>query len=373
MKKKIAVVIGTRPEAVKLIPVYFAFRDSEDFSPVVINTGQHVEMVDQIFRFFGVEPDAELKTMTGNQSLHGLTATLVERLGELVSANDFFAVMVQGDTTSAFVAALVGFYHQLKVIHVEAGLRTGERYSPFPEEMNRKLIGGLADVHFCPTARAVAALRREGITENVFNVGNTVVDSLFLTGEKVKTNESDYAGYFGRILDLKKRIVLITGHRRENFGDKMRNVCEAILELSARYEDYEFVYPVHLNPNIQQPVGEILAGRENIHLLPPLAYDAMIYLMSKSHIILTDSGGVQEEAPSFGKPILVLRDTTERPEGIAAGCAVLVGTDKGKIISAFDALINDADWYSKMSRAKNPYGDGKSAARILEECRRLFD
>lgn len=368
MKKRIAIIIGTRPEAIKLIPVYFAFKHSEDFLPIIINTGQHLEMVDQIFDFFEIEPDVKLRVMTGNQSLSTLTAKLAEQLGSYIASDDISAVVVQGDTTSALMASLIGFYNKIKVIHVEAGLRTNNKYSPFPEEMNRKIIGNLADIHFCPTEQAVSALVKDNVRENIFNVGNTVIDSLLLTYNKVKANDGKYKNHFKQIFDIEKKIVLITGHRRENFGDGMKNICEAILELSEKHENFEFVYPVHLNPNIQKTVKDILGSRKNIHLLEPLPYDYMVYLMNKSYIILTDSGGIQEEAPSFGKPLLVLRDTTERPEGIEAGCAVLVGTDKEKIVSTFNSLISSRDLYSKMSDAVNPYGDGKSSERILKQC-----
>ncbi len=372
MKKKIAVIIGTRPEAVKLIPVYLAFKKSKDFAPVIISSGQHLEMVKQIFDFFEIEPDVELKAMTGNQSLSKLTSILAEQLGNYLLSEEFSAVIVQGDTTTAFVAGLIGFYGKIKVVHVEAGLRTYNKFSPFPEEMNRKMISSLADIHFCPTKQAVLALKKEGTHKNVFNVGNTVIDSLLLTQAKVSDDSNKYDEHFRKILDLDKKIILITGHRRENFGDGMKNICEAVLKMSESHSDFEFVYPIHLNPNVQQTVRKMLQGKQNIHLLQPLPYDYMVYLMNKSFIILTDSGGIQEEAPSLGKPVLVLRETTERPEGIAAGCVVLVGTDKNKIISVFDSLLSNAKLYAKMSNAVNPYGDGKSAERILNRCRAIL-
>lgn len=370
--KKIAIIIGTRPEAIKLLPVFLAFRNSYKFEPVIVSTGQHLEMVNQIFDFFGIKPEIELNVMLENQSLGDLTSNLCRKLQNCFSENNFDAIMVQGDTTSAFIAGLIGFYEKAKVIHVEAGLRTFDKYSPFPEEMNRKLLSSLTDIHFCPTETAENALHRENIFENVFNVGNTVIDALLLTKEKVLADSGRYEKYFGDLFDLEKRIILITCHRRENFGRTLENICRALMEIADRHKDCELVYPVHLNPNVQKPVKDRLQNHKNIHLLKPIAYDQMVYLMDKSYLILTDSGGVQEEAPSLGKPVLVMRESTERPEGIEAGCARLVGTKKENIIAHAERLLTDKEAYLKMAKVENPYGDGKSSKRILEICESIL-
>lgn len=370
--KKIAIIIGTRPEAIKLIPVFLAFKDSDKFRPVIISTGQHLEMVAQIFDFFEIKPEIELNVMIEDQSLGELTSNLCQKLQDCFTANEFEAIMVQGDTTSAFIAGLIGFYGKTTVIHIEAGLRTNNKYSPFPEEMNRKLLSSLTDIHFCPTAQAENALHKENIFENVYNVGNTVIDALLLTRQKVLAAPDTYEEYFGKLFDLEKRIILITCHRRENFGSTLENICQALIEIAGNHPECELVYPVHLNPNVQKPVRNLLGEYKNIHLLEPLAYDFMVYLMDKSYLILTDSGGVQEEAPSLGKPILVLRESTERPEGIEAGCALLVGTKKENIVSNAERLLTDEQFYAEMARIENPYGDGRSSQRILEICEKVL-
>ena len=370
--KRIGIVLGTRPEAIKLIPVYLALKARPEFEVSLISTGQHKEMLQQIFSFFEVSPSVDFELMRSNQTLEGLTARLVESLGAYLREHPQDALVVQGDTTTCMAGALVGFYQKAKIIHVEAGLRTYNKYSPFPEEVNRKITGVIADIHFTPTPRAENALKLESITENVFTVGNTVIDALLLAQKKIADQLSNYTSLFEGKFDLTRKTVLITGHRRENFGKGFEGICSALETLSTDYPDYNFVYPVHLNPNVKNIVEARLSKQSNIYLLPPLPYDQLIYLMGNSHIILTDSGGIQEEAPSLNKPVLVMRDTTERPEGVDAGCCKLVGTDEAAIVSAFRELADDASVYESMSKAHNPYGDGTSADQIVSTLLKLL-
>lgn len=363
MFKNIAIIVGTRPEAIKLIPVYLELR-KEFLSVELISTGQHASMLAQIFSFFEIHPDVALDVMVPNQSLAGLTSRLCDRLQTCYQERKYDLIIVQGDTTTAMAGSLVAFYNRIKVAHVEAGLRTYNKFSPFPEEVNRQIVSLVADYHFAPTQRAMDVLMKEG-ADNCYLVGNTVIDSLMLCLQKVRSNEKQYTEKFKIVNDYDK-LVLITGHRRENFGKGFEEICFAIEHLSTNYPDYLFYYPVHLNPNVKDKVFHYLDGLKNVVLDEPLPYDGLIYLMSKSYIILTDSGGIQEEGPSFGVPILVMRDTTERPEGIENGCSVLVGISSEKIISTFNKLVNDKFSYRKMAEAGNPYGDGKSALYIAK-------
>ncbi len=361
MFKKIAIVLGTRPEAIKLLPVYQALRHC--FERVdLISTGQHQMMLQQIFDFFETQPAVSLDVMQPDQTLGGLTSRLSDKLSVLFHERRYDLVIVQGDTTTAMVAALMAFYQRIKVVHVEAGLRTHNKFSPFPEEVNRQIISRVADYHFAPTWKAKEVLLEEGLT-NVHCVGNTVIDSLMLCLEKIKTEDAAYRQRFEMIGRFEK-LVLITGHRRENFGDGFDQICAAIKELAALYPSFLFYYPVHLNPNVKHKVHSILSGLSNVFLGQPLPYDELVYLMSRSFMILTDSGGIQEEAPSLNVPLLVMRDTTERPEGIDAGCARLVGTDKFTIVNTFKKLAEDEAVYQSMARAGNPYGEGKSSSLI---------
>lgn len=372
MKKKIAIFLGTRPEAIKLIPVYTALKKSSNLSPILVSTGQHKEMLDIIFDFFQVKPDYELNVMTANQSLALLTSKLFQEISRWYSP-DIAAIMVQGDTTTAMVAGMIGFYNQTKIIHVEAGLRTYDKHSPFPEEINRRIIGLIADINFAPTDKAKRTLEAENAS-NIYNVGNTVVDSLMASQVKILSDESAYIGKFSYLWENKsQKIILITGHRRESFGKGLEHICEAILYLALKYKELNFVYPVHLNPNIQTVVYRKLGNHSNIFLIDPLPYDELIYIMNRSYIILTDSGGIQEEAPSFGIPLIVMRNNTERPEGIDSGCAVLSGTTSDGIIANFEKIYTNPALYKKMSNTPNPYGDGKSATRIKEILEDFFE
>ncbi|WP_290525576.1 UDP-N-acetylglucosamine 2-epimerase (non-hydrolyzing) [Alcanivorax sp.] len=363
--RKVAVVIGTRPEAIKLLPVYKALQESSLLDPVLVSTGQHREMLLPLFELFGVEPDIDLSLMTKNQTLSSLTARLFLTLGDLFARENFFSVIVQGDTTTAFVGAVVGHYHQVKVCHVEAGLRTYNKWAPFPEECNRKMIGAVADLHFTPTATATNALREEAISDGVFEVGNTVVDSLLY----VKSLLSESSDYFdSKYLDLLssgERMILVTGHRRESFGEGLKNICFALKMLVARYEDIVLLYPVHLNPNVRSTVQEMLGDEPRIKLVDPVPYAEMVYLMGRSWLILTDSGGIQEEAPSLNIPVLVMRETTERQEGVDAGCAMLLGTTIEGIFEGVVNVIDSPTLYNSMVQSPSPYGDGLSSSRIV--------
>lgn len=371
--KKIAIVLGTRPEAIKLIPVYLHLRENQEqlgLMPLLISTGQHKEMLEQIFTFFGVEADINLSVMVSNQTLTDLASKVTKELGGVLSEEKPDVVIVQGDTTTAMIGALVGFYQRIPVAHVEAGLRTYNRFSPYPEEANRQMIGCLADIHFTPTPKATKVLeaeRKDGIEE----VGNTVIDSLVLCLNKVNKNRDTYNEKFSKELS-NEQLVLVTGHRRENFGEGFENICNALTELSTKYPQINFVYPVHLNPNVKKVVNERLAGIDNIILINPLPYDELVFLMDKSVLILTDSGGIQEEAPSLNVPLLVMRDTTERQEGIDAGCAILVGTNKEVIVDTFDKVYKDKELYDKMSNVANPYGDGQTSKRIADYLRQYL-
>lgn len=365
--KKILTIIGTRPEAIKLCPMVLELqRRSSEFESIVCSTGQHREMLAQVFETFNVSADFDLELMAPNQSLAQITGRAVQGLDEVFSKVKPDACLVQGDTTTAFCGGLVGHYHHTLTGHVEAGLRTGNKFSPFPEEMNRRLVGRMADLHFAPTPQSEKALLDEGVDPaTVFVTGNTVIDALLWVREKVKR---DLPADARKVSDLigDKQTVLITGHRRESFGGGFENMCEAIRDVAQAHPDWAFVYPVHLNPNVQEPVNRILAGQSNIHLADPLSYEPFVWLMDRCTVVLTDSGGVQEEAPSLGKPVLVMRETTERGEGIEAGNAKLVGTSKEKIVTELTKLLSDEGARDAMAAVKNPYGEGDSCRRIAD-------
>lgn len=373
MRKKVLIVFGTRPEAIKMAPLVYEFKRKNDkFETKVCVTAQHRQMLDQVLDFFEIKPDYDLNLMKDNQTLSDITVNVLKGMEEVITDFKPDLIFVQGDTTTTFVTALAGFYNKTKVAHLEAGLRSFNKYSPFPEEINRILAGHLSDFHFAPTENAYDNLINEGIKQNVFNVGNTVIDALFLGIELIKKQGDEKFQNFFKDIDFGKRIILVTGHRRESFGEPFQNICLALKNIAQNNDDVEIIYPVHLNPNVQKPVYSILEGINNIHLIEPLDYPYLIWLMNKSYLVLTDSGGIQEEAPSLGKPVLVMREVTERIEGIQAGTAKLVGTDSNKIINETQKLLDDDNEYLRMSKAVNPYGDGKTSERILEILREIF-
>ncbi len=359
-------IFGTRPEAIKLAPLIREFRDRPDVKVLVCVTAQHREMLDQVLSFFEITPDYDLNIMTKNQTLFDVTVVGLKALEEVLTHSKADLVFVQGDTTTSFIGALAAYYKKIKVAHIEAGLRSGNKYSPFPEEMNRVLASHLADFHFTPTRQSVGNLERENIKAHLYKVGNTVIDALFLGLDLInKQDESAFTKYFPGV-QLQKRIVLITGHRRESFGGPFEDICYAIRDVAEKFADVEFVYPVHLNPNVQEPVNRILMGLTNVHLIAPLDYPPFIWLMNKSHVVLTDSGGLQEEAPALGKPVLVMREVTERKEGIDAGTAKLVGTDRAVIVEELTTLLTNERAYQHMAKAVNPYGDGTACKQIAD-------
>ena len=358
------IVLGTRPEAVKLAPVVRELRRCGK-SVLLCSTGQHKEMLHQALADFGLTPDIDLCVMTGNQSLAGLSAALLTGLDELFGREKPSWALVQGDTTSVLMASLCACYHKIRVGHVEAGLRSFDKFAPWPEEINRRCAGVLADLHFAPTSRAVDNLKRTTVQDSsIFLTGNTVVDALLYMRSVISA--SDLPEPARKSLAAGRRIVLVTCHRRESFGEPLRRVFAALRRLAVLFADICVVYPVHLNPNVREPAMSLLDGVENIALVPPLAYRQFIALMEKSTLVLSDSGGVQEEAPSFHKPLLVLRETTERPEGLEAGVAKLVGTDEERIVAEAARLLSDGDAWESMTRAPNPYGDGHAAERICD-------
>lgn len=361
---KVLTVFGTRPEAIKMAPVVGALQSAPGLIGEVCVTAQHREMLDQVLNLFDIRPDYDLDVMRPGQGLTEITASVVRGMQPVLAESRPDVVLVHGDTTTTFAAALAAFYEKIPVGHVEAGLRTGDKYAPWPEEMNRRLAGAITTWHFAPTARARQNLLNEGVAESAITVtGNTVIDAL-LTVVKETRGDDAVHGQFD-FLDLDKRTILVTGHRRENFGDGFHNICQALRRLAMR-TDVQIVYPVHLNPNVQKPVRDMLSGRNNVHLIEPLDYLPFVALMDRADLIITDSGGIQEEAPSLGKPVLVMRDATERPEAVDAGTVVLVGTDERKIAAEANRLLDNEAAYAAMARAHNPYGDGKAAGRIVE-------
>lgn len=379
--KTVMLVFGTRPEAIKMAPLVKAFQAASDsFRTLVCVTGQHREMLDQVLHIFDIRPDYDLNIMKQGQDLYDVTSRVLLGLREVLKEARPDVVLVHGDTTTSTAAALAAFYAQIPVGHVEAGLRTHNIYSPWPEEMNRQLTGRMATWHFAPTPLSRQNLLAENVAEAQITVtGNTVIDALYWVVDKIKHDatlaqqldaELQRAGYDVERLSGGRKLVLITGHRRENFGDGFIHMCTAIKDLTQRYPQVDFVYPMHLNPNVRKPIHEVfgqdLSGLGNMFFIEPLEYLSFVHLMEKSHIVLTDSGGIQEEAPGLGKPVLVMRDTTERPEALTAGTVKLVGTDYDKIVSAVSTLLDDEAAYQAMSRAVNPYGDGKACGRIVE-------
>ena len=376
--KKILLVFGTRPEAIKMAPLVKKLQEMpEEFQTVVCVTGQHREMLDQVLRLFDITPEYDLNIMKPNQDLYDITSRILLGMRDVLREVQPDIVLVHGDTTTSMAAALAAFYQQIPVGHVEAGLRTGNIYSPWPEEMNRLITGRITTHHFSPTPLAKENLLREHVDDKqIIVTGNTVIDALQmvvkrLAEDKALANEVavkiNQMGYDVQRLDGSRRMVLITGHRRENFGEGFLNICHAIKHLAEQYKDVDFVYPMHLNPNVRKPVLEILGEKaENVFLIEPLDYLPFVYMMQHSTLILTDSGGVQEEAPGLGKPVLVMRDTTERPEAVEAGTVLLVGTNREKIEQGVSMLLDDADTYRHMSEAVNPYGDGLACERIME-------
>lgn len=366
---KVLLVFGTRPEAIKMAPLYHQLNNSNLFETKICVTGQHRDMLDQVLNLFDLKPDFDLNIMKSGQDLTDVTIKILEGLKALFNNYQPDIVLVHGDTTTTFATSLACYYKKIKVGHVEAGLRTGDLYSPWPEEGNRKLTGIIADFHFAPTEKSKKNLLLENVSQDkIFVTGNTVIDSLFLILNKINSNvflQSELEQKFS-FIDFSKKIILITGHRRENFGEGFENICNSISVLAQSNKDVQFIYPMHLNPNVREPVNRLLSNKENIFLIEPLEYLPFLYLMNKSYLILTDSGGIQEEAPSLGKPVLVMRDTTERPEAVEAGTVILVGTNKDNIIYYVNLLLKDIKLYEKMSETHNPYGDGSACVQIAK-------
>jgi len=369
MFKTNLIVFGTRPEAIKMAPLVQKFLKKKNFNTKVCVTAQHREMLDQVLDFFEITPDFDLDLMRPNQNLYSLTATIIENMKFVLEEVKPDYVYVHGDTTTSMAVSIAAFYSGAKICHVEAGLRTFDRQYPFPEEFNRQLTGKIADYHFAPTLISKKNLLAENTKEsNILVTGNTVIDALLYGIEKVNAENFKDAEIenLKSILNFQKKIILVTGHRRENHGEGITNICAALKAIAENNPDVEIIYPVHLNPNVVGPVHELLSRVENIHLVSPLAYPAFIWLMEKSYLIITDSGGIQEEAPSLGKPVLVTRTTTERPEAIDEGTVLLVGTDKIKIVAETEKLLKNTAYYKAMSMLHNPYGDGKSTERIVK-------
>ena len=384
--RKVMLVFGTRPEAIKMAPLVKVFEQySEDFETIVCVTGQHREMLDQVLRLFDITPDYDLNIMKQGQDLYDVTSRVLLGMRDVLREAQPDVVLVHGDTTTSTAAALAAFYQQVPVGHVEAGLRTHNIYSPWPEEMNRQITGRIATYNFSPTPLSRRNLLEEKVSEqSIIVTGNTVIDALYWVVDKIKSNETlseelkatlSAAGYNTDRLNDQRKLVLITGHRRENFGDGFIHMCTAIRDLAQKYPDVDFVYPMHLNPNVRKPIhqvfGEDLSGLGNMFFIEPLEYLSFVYLMEKATLVLTDSGGIQEEAPGLGKPVLVMRDTTERPEALEAGTVKLVGTDYDKIMCEVSRLLDDVVYYDAMSQAVNPYGDGKACERIVDFIRNI--
>ncbi|WP_299883663.1 non-hydrolyzing UDP-N-acetylglucosamine 2-epimerase [uncultured Lacinutrix sp.] len=367
--KKNLVIFGTRPEAIKMAPLVKEFlKNKNEFETKVCITAQHREMLDQVLSFFEIKPDYDLDLMKPNQNLYSLTADIITNLKPILEEFKPDYVYVHGDTTTTMAASIASFYSGAKVCHVEAGLRTFNKRSPFPEEVNRSIAGSISDYHFAPTTTSKQNLLNENISEsNILVTGNTVIDALDFSSDKVTSSQysDNEVDELKNIVNNTKKLILVTGHRRENHGQGFINICSALKEIAEKNSDIQIIYPVHLNPNVQKPVYELLAGIENVKLINPLSYPAFVWLMNKSHLIITDSGGVQEEAPSLGKPVLVMRDTTERPEAVEAGTVFLVGTDTNKIVNETNNLLNNEAAYLKMSKLHNPYGDGTACSKIV--------
>lgn len=375
VKPKILFVFGTRPEAIKMAPVFLAMKKNIDWDVRVCVTGQHREMLDQVLKLFSISPDFDLNIMRRNQGLSDIVGSVMKGLEEVLEVFSPNLICVHGDTTTTMAASLFGYYSRIPVAHIEAGLRTGDLYSPWPEEGNRKIVGALAAIHLAPTGQSRRNLINEGVEpDKIFVTGNTVIDALLAVRKMVSEDESlrrkleaSFPFGFGD-----GDILLVTGHRRENFGAGFEGICKALADIARSRPDIRIVYPVHLNPNVRRPVNSLLKGIPNIFLLEPLDYLPFVYLMTKSRIILTDSGGIQEEAPSLGKPVLVMRDTTERPEAVEAGTVKLVGTDAEKIRNGVEELLNNRDAYDRMATAHNPYGSGKASEDIVRIIENYF-
>ncbi|RIJ49720.1 UDP-N-acetylglucosamine 2-epimerase (non-hydrolyzing) [Maribellus luteus] len=370
---KVLIIFGTRPEAIKMAPLVKEFEKHSDyFQTKVCVTAQHREMLDQVLDIFDIKPDYDLDIMKQGQDLFDISARVLLGIRNILQDFTPDIVFVHGDTSTSTFAALAAFYQQIPVAHIEAGLRTNNIYSPWPEEMNRQMTGRIASYHFCPTVFAKNNLLKENISDrNIVVTGNTVIDALFLVLDKIKNDRNKEISIERAIRDKgysisERKFLLVTGHRRENFGHGFINICEALKEIALSNPDIDIVYPMHLNPNVRKPVTEILNNVGNVFLIEPLEYLAFVYLMSKSYFVITDSGGIQEEAPSLGKPVLVMRDTTERPEAVEAGTVILVGTDKEKIVLEAERLLKDSGHFERMSELHNPYGDGKATEKIIE-------
>lgn len=365
--KKNLIIFGTRPEAIKMAPLVKEFQKNTLFVTKVCVTAQHREMLDQVLDFFEIIPDFDLNLMKPNQNLHSLTADIILQIKSVLDEYKPDFVYVHGDTTTSMAASIASFYSGIKVCHVEAGLRTFNKNSPFPEEINRQITGRIADFHFSPTKASALNLINEGVKQNeILITGNTVIDALLESAEKVESILNDEIEYLKSIINPSKRIILVTGHRRENHGQGFLDICFTLKKIVENYDSVQIIYPVHLNPNVQKPVYDILEGIPNISLIKPLSYPSFVWLMKKSYLILTDSGGVQEEAPSLGKPVLVMRDNTERPEAVEAGTVILVGTNSDLIYQNVELLLNNENSYQNMSSIQNPYGDGLASKRIVD-------
>ena len=367
MKKKNLIVFGTRPEAIKMAPLVKMFQNDTRFITKVCVTGQHRKMLDQVLLYFDIKPDYDLNLMKPNQNLYNLTSEVITGMKPILESFQPDYVYVHGDTTTTMAASISGFYSGAKICHIEAGLRTNNMNSPFPEEMNRQVASRIASYHFAPTEKAKNNLLKENIDESkILITGNTVIDALLESIDRVSSIENKEIAELNKVIDFNKKILLVTGHRRENHGEGLVNICVALKEIATNNNDLEIVYPVHLNPNVLKTVNNLLGEINNIHLIKPLSYPSFVWIMKKSYLIITDSGGIQEEAPSLGKPVLVMRDTTERPEAVDAGTVIIVGTDKNKIVKEATDLLHNKEKYNSMSELRNPYGDGKACSRIVE-------
>ena len=372
---KVLSVFGTRPEAIKMAPLVKALEIDNGIDAKVCVTAQHREMLDQVLNLFDIKPDYDLNIMKPGQTLYDVTTNILLGLKPVLEEFKPDIVLVHGDTATTLSTSLAAYYQQIPVGHVEAGLRTGNIYSPWPEEGNRKLTGAIATLHFAPTEASLNNLLNEGVKQSqIATTGNTVIDALFIIKNKLDTDADLNATLAAQypVIDKTKKMILVTGHRRESFGGGFERICEALVEIAENHPECQIIYPVHLNPNVREPVNRILNNVNNVHLIEPLDYLPFVYFMNQAHILLTDSGGIQEEAPSLGKPVLVMRDTTERPEAVNAGTVKLVGTDKQVIIDAVESLLVNKDEYRAMSRAHNPYGDGKACERIIDSIKQHF-
>ena len=375
MKKRILVIFGTRPEAIKMVPVIKALKENDNFITHVCVTAQHREMLDQVLELFSIVPDYDLNLMKTKQSLSNLTSSILMKLDKVINSFTPDLILVHGDTSTTFAASLSAYYNQIQIGHVEAGLRTGDLYSPWPEEANRKLTSVLTNYHFAPTKLSKQNLLDEGVdSKSIYITGNTVIDTLFITKKLIESNNSLSKKFDKQysFIDKSKKLILVTGHRRESFGKGFERICDALIKI-AKNDNVQILYPVHLNPNVQEPVNRKLKNSPNIFLIEPQDYLPFVYLMTQSYLILTDSGGIQEEAPSLGKPVLVMRDTTERPEAVDAGTVILVGTNTKDISNNVQNLLDDQLLYKNMSNAHNPYGDGLACSRICNILRSKND